>query len=408
VIQFWALRSPTTPDVSSVRSQLSNILGSVQFRNSKRSQLLLRFVVEGALDGRQEELKERIIGVQVFGRDPVYDTAEDAIVRNAAAEVRKRLAQYYLEPDHTAGLRIELPVGSYVPVFSGDAPPAEPQVVAAPPKIGRSVVLAAAALVLVAAVTLLWQQRRTATSEVDAFWAPLLSRGEVVQICVGQPTRLYHFVGPRHDDLDRLIQDHTNPAKTSIAPGELASNAGDFLYMRDAFAAARIASWVQSRSGRYQMISVSKTTYSQLRRSPMVAVGAFDNPWALRVTSDLRFVFGNKTIDGDVYHCVTDRQNPDAANWKVARSVGTATTQDYAIVTRALDPSTERTVISVAGIENYGTLAAGEFVTDPEYLGPALLQMPKDWRKKNIQIVLGTRIIEGTPGPPQVLATYSW
>jgi hypothetical protein len=89
-------------------------------------------------------------------------------------------------------------------------------------------------------------------------------------------------------------------------------------------------------------------------------------------------------------------------------SVPTDTTQDYAIVTRAFDATTERTVVSVAGIENYGTLAAGEFVTDPEYLGAALLNGPKDWQKKNLQIVLGTTVIEGTPGPPKVLATWSW
>jgi hypothetical protein len=140
----------------------------------------------------------------------------------------------------------------------------------------------------------------------------------------------------------------------------------------------------------------------------MVAIGAFDNRWALRLTSDLRFVFDHKTIDGVVYNCVTDRRNPTATDWKVARSVGTATTQDYAIVTRVFDPSTEHTVISVAGIESYGTLAAGEFVTDPRYLGETLLHAQRDWRRKNVQIVLGTQIIEGTPGPPKVLATHYW
>jgi hypothetical protein len=88
--------------------------------------------------------------------------------------------------------------------------------------------------------------------------------------------------------------------------------------------------------------------------------------------------------------------------------VGRRTTQDYAIVTRALDPSTERTVISAAGIESYGTLSAGEFVTDPEYLGAALLRLSPDWKHKNLQFVIGTKIIEGTPGPPQVLATHIW
>ena len=82
--------------------------------------------------------------------------------------------------------------------------------------------------------------------------------------------------------------------------------------------------------------------------------------------------------------------------------------EDYAIVTRVFDPDTEKTVLSVAGIETYGTLAAGEFVTEPEYLGTALPAMPPDWRGKNVQFVLSTKIIDGTPGPPRALASHFW
>ena len=83
-------------------------------------------------------------------------------------------------------------------------------------------------------------------------------------------------------------------------------------------------------------------------------------------------------------------------------------TEDYAIVTRGFDPSTEKAVVSVAGIEAYGTLAAGEFVTEPEYVGVALSAAPRGWRHKNVQFVLTTKIIDGTPGPPRVLATHVW
>ena len=403
----------TTPEAAAIRAQLSSILCSSHFRNSKRSQSLLRFVVEAAMEGRLDALKERNIGVSVFGRDAAYDTAQDAIVRNAAVEVRKRLAQYYLEPEHRGELRIDLPPGSYQPAF-----PAEPEAAAPPPppdfRSRQALVwpAAAVAVALLIGSAAWWAARRTAASELDAFWAPLFRHHEVVQVCVGQPGRLYRFVGPRRDQLDTLVQGRSGAADASpdasIAPGEIAWIAPDFLYMRDAFAAARVAAWIQSRGYPYQLMSVSRATYSQLRRNPLVAIGAFDNPWALRLTSELRFVFDHKTIGGEVYNCVTDRRNPAAADWTVARSVGSQTPQDYAIVTRVFDPTTERTVLSVAGIENYGTLAAGEFVTDPEYLGAALLHESRDWRRKNLQIVLTTRVIEGTPGPPRVLATHLW
>ena len=62
----------------------------------------------------------------MFGRETAYDTAQDPIVRNAAIEVRKRLAQYYMDPEHACELRIDLPIGSYMPTFTVEAPAAEP------------------------------------------------------------------------------------------------------------------------------------------------------------------------------------------------------------------------------------------------------------------------------------------
>src|SRR4029078_7423028 len=85
-------------DHAAVDAQLARLLQSPHFRNSKRSQALLRFVVHAALACDHNSLKERCIGAAVFGREAAYDTAQDPIVRNAAIEVRKRLAPQYLAP----------------------------------------------------------------------------------------------------------------------------------------------------------------------------------------------------------------------------------------------------------------------------------------------------------------------
>ena len=110
--------SASSHDHAAVNSQLARILESPHFRNSKRSQALLRFILESALSGDHAPLKERSIGAAVFGREIAYDTAQDPIVRNAAIEVRKRLAQYYLEPEHAGELRDRYPdrfLHSFVP-----------------------------------------------------------------------------------------------------------------------------------------------------------------------------------------------------------------------------------------------------------------------------------------------------
>ena len=90
---------------------------------------LLRYVVNETLEGRGSHLKERALGVEVFSRDPDYDTNADPVVRTSACEVRKRIAQYYHEPGHEDEIRIDLPAGSYVPEFRFAAIKARPAVV---------------------------------------------------------------------------------------------------------------------------------------------------------------------------------------------------------------------------------------------------------------------------------------
>ena len=109
-----------TPDLtaSMIRAQLDLLVRDDVFRSSKRSVAFLKFVVEQTLNGSADQIKERTIGVEVFERDPHYDTNVDHIVRTAATELRKRLATYYVDERHRSELRIELVPGSYVPRFA--------------------------------------------------------------------------------------------------------------------------------------------------------------------------------------------------------------------------------------------------------------------------------------------------
>lgn len=105
---------------------MDRLVSNRLFGSSKRYPSLLRYVVEESLQGRAEDLKERTLGVQVFARAPDYDTNLDHIVRSTASEVRKRLRLYYHEPGHESEVFIDLPAGTYVPVFriQKDAPQA--------------------------------------------------------------------------------------------------------------------------------------------------------------------------------------------------------------------------------------------------------------------------------------------
>src|ERR1700679_3814602 len=97
-----------------VRLHLGEILASHAFAGTKRTQDVLQLIVEHALEGEFDHLRERMIGAEMFGRPVAYDTGSDSVVRVRASEVRKKLAQYYLEIEGRSQVRIELPTGSYV------------------------------------------------------------------------------------------------------------------------------------------------------------------------------------------------------------------------------------------------------------------------------------------------------
>jgi hypothetical protein len=100
-----------------VHHHLEEVLASHAFAGSRRTQDFLRLIVGHALHGEFDSLRERMIGAEMFGRPVSYDTGSDSVVRVKATEVRKKLAQYYIESKQKPDVRIELPSGSYVPRF---------------------------------------------------------------------------------------------------------------------------------------------------------------------------------------------------------------------------------------------------------------------------------------------------
>ncbi|HTB16204.1 MAG TPA: hypothetical protein VK752_31770 [Bryobacteraceae bacterium] len=112
-----AIASSDSDSQTAIELELISILNGPAFRSSPRSCAFLRFITEESLDGREESLKERTIGVALLKRDPDYDTGSDAVVRVRANDVRKRLSSHYERCPAKAGFRIELPAGSYIPRF---------------------------------------------------------------------------------------------------------------------------------------------------------------------------------------------------------------------------------------------------------------------------------------------------
>jgi len=138
-----------------VREQLERVLSSRDFSRNERLSRFLRFVVERYLEGKDSELKESVIAIEVFGRKADYDPKEDAIVRTEAMRLRARLSKYYDGEGSRDPVIIELPKGGYTPSFR------RPEA-AEPPKAssrGRWVPIALALLAVVLAAAGWWWAR---------------------------------------------------------------------------------------------------------------------------------------------------------------------------------------------------------------------------------------------------------
>jgi len=150
-------------DISEIRAALAEIDSSSPFIQSGRMRRFLSFVVEKAIAGESDHLKETVIGMEVFDREPGYDPKVDPVVRNEARRLRAKLEEFYRLEQAPRTVRIGLPKGSYVPTFERVAPIATPIPVPADsiaaPKVGRPargmrIVYIATGLVVAAAVVI--------------------------------------------------------------------------------------------------------------------------------------------------------------------------------------------------------------------------------------------------------------
>ena len=384
-----------------VREQLERILACPVFRNSKRNCNLLRHVVERTLEGHHEDLKERAIGIDVFGRSIDYDTNADHVVRSVAGEVRRRLAQYYMEPERESEIRIDLLAGSYVPQFRLPAgrpnlavtvAPAElpaPSVTAKPAvwRRSRPAIAAGVGMVALAAFLTLWLAGPG--SAFEKFWNPVFSSSNSVLLCVGGG-QTNTAVG-------------TDPAMTV---SDFERQPSRHMHTSDAVALAELAAILQSNGKPYRILNrAGSTSFKDLQSGPFILIGGMNNEWTLRLTAGLRFSFEWRPGGARV----VDKQNPSNTAWTLDFASPIAQfNRDYAIVSRVSDPKTEQTAVIVAGLGSWGTQAAGEFVTNPEHLKKLEALAPRHWERKNLQVVLGTDVIRGSSGPPAVLAAYFW
>ena len=412
-----------------VLAETDRVLADPTFRKSHRCVALLRRMVELALDGGHTGVKERTLGIEVFGRDPDYDSNSDPIVRMTANEIRKRLAQYYQENGSRRGVRIHLVPGSYLPEFHFEQPehhvgayPAETSEPSAGPNLveelvatlaedaGKSLVLprrrklilwSASALVIVVAGIVSVAHSNLFRSSQYLFWKPVFESNGLPMICVADDQALeWSGIG---DDPIKSKAIAAVIAKRELPTVISQPHSPRSVPFADAQEATVVSRWLLEHGKSSDLVPASSLTLEGLRFRPAVMLGMYDNPWALALLADLRF---SPRIDPATgLRWINDAKDPAQRSWMYTPAAISEADADYAVVTRFFAPETGDWVVTVGGLGQFGTEAATALLTYPPYAS----LLPAGVRSsKNFQIVVKTSIIKGSSGPPQVIAFYAW
>lgn len=421
----------TTEERGAVLEELKAIAASPHFCNSKRYPALLHYIVENALAGRADLLKERTLGVEVFDRPPTYDTNADTVVRYTAGEVRKRLLLYYSEHSPQGEIRISLPAGSYIPEFlyehhgteaAGEetAPPAsrngDQELVSEtnefrparpstdhtwqapgeaeghsplPPRTFKLTTTRLIWLVVVLIalggmlVGLRWKYSpaRTRTA-VDDFWEPVLQRQRPVLLCTGSVV----FAQGNFSGVVTAGKDIDYP----------------FVSMQIVSAVSQLSGLLERSGATTQLVSSASIPLTDLRDHSVILLGGYNNKWTMRLMEQQRFQFTQEPVES-----IVDRTQPQV-HWSRDRSIPYSSADDYALVARFRDTTTGSWVVVLAGLGRNGTEAAANFATSPDYLQLMKDKVGKKFSTGNIEAVLKIRVVDGKTGAPSILATSSW
>ena len=233
---------------------------------------------------------------------------------------------------------------------------------------------------------------------IDQFWAPMLTGNNPVVLYLSSPSGPTPnsppwFPSPSEDSSERFH--------------EFMRKSRGQLPVADVNGASALSSFLQRRGKESVIRPANGVNLSDLRSAPAVLLGSYYNDWAIRLSDNLHFRFRRESENG--LRWIEDSADPQNRKWAMDLSAPYGqVSEDYALISRVLDPSAGRWVVVLGGLTGSGTSAACEIVTDPNAMASLGSHLPRNWASKNLQVVFAVKLVQGSPGASQVVAAYSW
>jgi hypothetical protein len=434
----------TEQDMALLQDHLKEIIEGAAFKGSHRSGQFLKYIVEQAIAGHFESLKERVIGVELFGRAPTYDTGDDAIVRVTASDVRKRLLQHYGRYGAASEFRITLSPGSYIPEIIRDSLPeralekadAAAETTPLETSVPKDTIVSPALiatesltshvdtqkkssflkywpiLLLFAIVNagiwfFFWLHLAPKSSSAASVlpWSVLLNSPRSLQLITSDPD-IAQIQDITHQTIS--ISDYANhhyvldPAK--LTPQEDAlyrvivqENKGSIV---DEPIAVSLAELAAANAKKIELHPARTIQLSNLQTDDnyIVLGSPRSNPWSTYFSDPLSFRFQYDAASGQEivrnFH-----PHPNEQTQYVPTGLGGSTGQSYAVIAFVKNPEQNGHALLLAGANAEGTNAAAKLVTDPARLGVALKNcgIASSGTLQHFELLLRLNMMAGSP-----------
>jgi hypothetical protein len=429
---------PVNPDAA--LAEVEAICRSSGFARSPRLQQFLRYVCELTLRGQAAQIKEYAIARDIFERGSDYSPHEDSVVRRQAHALRQKLQEYYANEGRQDAIRIDLPLGRYVPVFAAAEAEAKveialplPAAVPAPapgPSIPSRRWLVAAAICGLALFGLGWFAGRTmappaigSASRIDPavseLWGPWMGNPAGAVICLSN--RMMAIVR----QFDEAFTKDT-PGRMRASPAEDANmrrafhlSANGFLYltpstaqtkMGEAVCAVNLANLLSATGTPVTATQTRFINWDTLRVQNLIVFGTREsNQWIDPLLS--KYPFRVLPSEGDKERRIvnTEPGAGERAEFEDRVSVREdEPSREYALISMLPGVDGRRQLLLISGLDAQSTQEASEYLTDPAIVRGLLTRMRQlqpghsgPWR---FQLVLEAEVRDKVPTKANVVA----